>query len=123
MKIKKVFSDNQSDLFRNLPFVGVSCYEGTTCWMHDLDFILENPLSGLYPYPCFTSVLNGGKAPDFTEHLILGLDFLRIAGIKMNCINFTKFFSILNSLTNIFVDPKIQHFKAFRILENALKIK
>ena len=76
----------QFDLFRKLPFVGVSCDEGTTRGVHDLDFVLENPLSGLHPYPCFTSVMNGGKAPDYTEHLARGLDFLRIARIPVGSI-------------------------------------
>ena len=43
----------QFQLFSQLPFVGVACDEGTTKGIHDLDFVMENPLSGLQPYPCY----------------------------------------------------------------------
>ena len=47
----------QYSLFSTLAFVGVSVDEGSTHGIRDLDFVLENPLSDLKPYPCFTSVM------------------------------------------------------------------
>lgn len=76
----------QFQLFSQLPFVGVACDEGTTKGIHDLDFVMENPLSGLQPYPCYTSVMKNGKAIQYTEHLARGLDFLRINGIPVGSV-------------------------------------
>ena len=63
--------------YGNLTFVGISCDEGSTREVHNLDFIMENPLSGLHPYPCFTSVMKNGTAVEYTEHLARGINFLK----------------------------------------------
>ena len=76
----------QFNLFSKLPYVGVSCDEGSTRGVHDLDFVLEAPLSTLKPYPCFTSVMPKGDATTYTEHLARGLDFLRINNIPVGSI-------------------------------------
>ena len=69
--------------FSALAFVGISCDEGSTRGIHDLDFVMENPLSDLVSYPCFTTVMKGGKAVDYTEHLARGINFLRINKIPI----------------------------------------
>lgn len=76
----------QYSLFSNLQYVGVSIDEGSTRGIKDLDFVLENPLSDLKPYPCFTSVMTSGNATSYTEHLARGLDFLRINKIKVGSV-------------------------------------
>lgn len=76
----------QFELFSKLPYVGVSCDEGSTRGVHDLDFVLEDPLSALKPYPCFTSVMPKGDAVTYTEHLARGLDFLRINNIPVGSV-------------------------------------
>ena len=73
----------QLSMFSKLAFVGVSIDEGTTRGIHDLDFVLENPLSNLEPYPCFTSVMLNGTATQYTEHLSRGLEYLRISKIPV----------------------------------------
>lgn len=76
----------QYQMFSSLAFTGVSIDEGTTKGIHDLDFVLESPLSGFKPYPCFTSIMKGGTATDYTEHLARGLDFLRINKIRVGSV-------------------------------------
>lgn len=76
----------QFQMFSSLSFTGVSIDEGTTKGIHDLDFVLESPLAGFKPYPCFTSVMKGGTATDYTEHLARGLDFLRINQIRVGSV-------------------------------------
>ena len=76
----------QFKIFSMLKYVGVSCDEGTTRGIHDLDFVLENPLSGYQPFPCFTSVMTKGTATHYTEHLAIGLEFIRINNIPVGSI-------------------------------------
>ena len=102
----------QIRLFTNLTFVGLSIDEGSTRGIHDLDFVLESPLSGLSPYPFFTSVMNKGTAKDYTEHLARGLDLLRISRIPVGSITIdgnraqlkALSFSWKDSLRNRYVD-------------------
>ena len=54
--------------------------------IHDLDFVLEAPLSSFKPYPCFTSVMPKGNATTYAEHLARGIDFLRINNIPVGSI-------------------------------------
>lgn len=76
----------QFRIFSQLSYVGISVDEGTTRGIHDLDFVLENPLSGYQPFPCFTSVMEKGTATHYTEHLARGLEFLRINNIPVGSI-------------------------------------
>ena len=76
----------QYKLFSGLAYVGVSVDEGSTRGIKDLDFVLENPISDLKPYPCFTSVMTSGNAVSYTEHLARGLDFLRINKINVGSV-------------------------------------
>lgn len=76
----------QYSLFSSLAYVGVSIDEGSTRGIKDLDFVLENPLTDLKPYPCFTSVMASGNATSYTEHLARGLDFLRINKINVGSV-------------------------------------
>ena len=69
--------------FGALNFVGVSIDEGSNHGIHNLEFVMENPLSNLIPYPCFTSVMKGGKANDYTEHIAKGVNFLKINKIPV----------------------------------------
>ena len=73
----------QFKLFSQLPYVGVSCDEGSTKGIHDLDFVLENPLSDLKPYPCFTTVMKDGKAETYAEHLARGINFIKFNKISI----------------------------------------
>ena len=102
----------QFRVFSELKYVGVSCDEGTTRGVHDLDFVLENPLSGLKPYHCFTTVMNKGTATDYTEHLSRGLEFLRINKIPVGSITIdgnraqlkALSFDWINSLRHRYID-------------------
>ena len=76
----------QFEKFSTLPFVGVSCDEGSTRSIHNLDFVLENPLSGLKSYPCFTTIMKHGKAADYCEHLAHGIFFISNNNISIGSI-------------------------------------
>ena len=76
----------QFEKFSKLPFVGVSCDEGSTRSIHNLDFVLENPLFGLKSYPCFTTIMKKGKAADYCEHLAHGIFFISNNNINIGSI-------------------------------------
>ena len=76
----------QFEKFSMLPFVGVSCDEGSTRSIHNFDFVLENPLSGLKSYPCFTTIMKHGKAEDYCEHLAHGIFFISNNNISIGSI-------------------------------------
>ena len=73
----------QIDKFASLKFVGVSVDEGSQMKVHNLDFVLENPLSDVNPYPIFTSVMNGGSAEEYAEHLARGINIIKMAKINI----------------------------------------
>ena len=76
----------QFEKFSKLSFVGVSCDEGSTRAIHNLDFVLECPISCLQSYPCFTTIMKGGTANDYCESLAHGLFFISNNNINIGSI-------------------------------------
>ena len=104
----------QFEKFSKLSFVGISCDEGSTRTIHNLDFVLECPLSGLQSYPCFTTTMKGGTANDYCESLAHGLFFISNNNINIGSItvdgNYVQLkalsFNWKNSLRNRYIDSK-----------------
>ncbi len=66
--------------------MGVSVDEGSQMKKLILDFILENPLSNLNPYPIFTTIMSSTTAEQYAEHLARGINLIKTAGIKIGSI-------------------------------------
>ena len=72
--------------FSKLEYTCVAIDEGKTAGVKNLDFILENPLSNLHPYPAVTEMMESEDAAGYVTHLLNGLASLSRYNINISSI-------------------------------------
>jgi hypothetical protein len=68
--------------FSECIYVGVAIDEGSIRGCHNLDFVLENPISEVHSYPGMTIRMEGGTAKEYVKSLSEGLTL--ISNYKIN---------------------------------------
>ena len=86
ISISKEINIDMIKKFKSLVYCSISIDEGKTAGNSNLDFVLENPLSYMSPFPVYTEIMHSFDADGYSQHLFNGLSAINRYGIRIGSV-------------------------------------